>query len=119
MADKYMQLVPTPAVQQAQDKYFGKHQVLENAPETDPFTPKEAGFIASRDMRSEALQGLIDGVNADRPAGEPASVWKTIPQDAATSVWAGVVAGVRSYALDPERAKALWARSEEMVGERC
>ena len=70
MADKYMQLVPTPAVQQAQDKYFGKHQVLENAPETDPFTPKEAGFIASRDMTSEALQGLIDGVNADRPAGD-------------------------------------------------
>ena len=27
-------------------------------------------------------------------------------------------AGVRSYALDPERAKALWAKSEEMVGER-
>jgi hypothetical protein len=26
--------------------------------------------------------------------------------------------GVRSYALDPQRAKALWARSEEMVGER-
>ena len=23
-----------------------------------------------------------------------------------------------SYALDPERAKALWAKSEEMVGER-
>ena len=26
--------------------------------------------------------------------------------------------GVRPYALDPERAKALWAKSEEMVGER-
>ena len=26
--------------------------------------------------------------------------------------------GVRAYALDPERAKALWAKSEEMVGER-
>lgn len=26
--------------------------------------------------------------------------------------------GVRAYALDPERAKALWALSEEMVGER-
>ena len=73
--------------------------------------------------------------------------WKTIPQGAATSVWTGVVAdadevggrycenchvttnvtndeigavaeGVRPYALDPERAKALWARSEQMVGER-
>ena len=26
--------------------------------------------------------------------------------------------GVRSYALDPARAEALWARSEELVGER-
>ena len=26
--------------------------------------------------------------------------------------------GVRAYALDPERAKALWAKSEAMVGER-
>jgi NAD(P)-dependent dehydrogenase (short-subunit alcohol dehydrogenase family) len=68
---------------------------------------------------------------------------KTIPQGAATSVWAGFVAdadtigghfcedcgvaevvhtlqngGVRDYAVDPERAKALWAKSEEMVGER-
>jgi hypothetical protein len=26
--------------------------------------------------------------------------------------------GVRPYALDPDRAKALWAISEAMVGER-
>jgi hypothetical protein len=26
--------------------------------------------------------------------------------------------GVRPYALDPGRAKALWTKSEEMVGER-
>jgi hypothetical protein len=26
--------------------------------------------------------------------------------------------GVRPYAVDPEHAKALWARSEEMVDER-
>ena len=67
---------------------------------------------------------------------------KTIPQGAATQVWAGFVApaaeiggrycedchvaevsaargpGVAPYAVDPERAKALWAKSEEMVGER-
>jgi NAD(P)-dependent dehydrogenase (short-subunit alcohol dehydrogenase family) len=69
---------------------------------------------------------------------------KSIPQGAATTVWAGFVApaaevggkfcedchvgvvqddpakrfGVRSYAVDPENAKALWAKSEEMVGER-
>jgi len=27
MADKFMRLVLTPAVQRAQDKHFGKHQV--------------------------------------------------------------------------------------------
>jgi hypothetical protein len=26
--------------------------------------------------------------------------------------------GVKPYALDPERAKALWAKSEQMVAER-
>jgi uncharacterized protein len=49
MADKFMQLVLTPAVQRAQDKYFGRHQVVEHAPETNPLTPDEAEFIASRD----------------------------------------------------------------------
>jgi predicted pyridoxine 5'-phosphate oxidase superfamily flavin-nucleotide-binding protein len=49
MADKYMQLVLTPSVQQAQDKYFGKHQTVENAPETDALTSDEVGFIGSRD----------------------------------------------------------------------
>ena len=49
MADKFMQLVLTPAVQRAQDKYFGKHRVVENAPETDALTGSEAYFIASRD----------------------------------------------------------------------
>ncbi len=66
---------------------------------------------------------------------------KTIPQGAATSVWAAVTASadevggkycedchiaaiadkgiysVRPYALDPERAKTSWARSQELVGE--
>jgi hypothetical protein len=27
-------------------------------------------------------------------------------------------AGVKPYALNPEAAKALWAKSEDMVGER-
>jgi predicted pyridoxine 5'-phosphate oxidase superfamily flavin-nucleotide-binding protein len=49
MADKFMQLVLTPAVQRAQDKYFGHHQVVENAPEANPLTLDEADFIASRD----------------------------------------------------------------------
>jgi hypothetical protein len=81
---------------------------------------------------------------ANAAAGLPPFTYKTIPQGAATSVWAGVVAssdevggrycedchvaqpaegvevmaGVRAYALDPDHAKALWAKSEEMVGER-
>jgi len=49
MADKFMQLAVTPAVQQAQDKYFGRHQVVKDAPATDALTSDEAGFIASRD----------------------------------------------------------------------
>jgi predicted pyridoxine 5'-phosphate oxidase superfamily flavin-nucleotide-binding protein len=49
MADKYMQLVLTPAVQLAQDKYFGRHQVVEQAAETNGLTLDEADFIASRD----------------------------------------------------------------------
>jgi predicted pyridoxine 5'-phosphate oxidase superfamily flavin-nucleotide-binding protein len=49
MANKYMQLMLTPAVQQAEEKYFGKHQVVESAPETNALTPDEAGFIDSRD----------------------------------------------------------------------
>jgi NAD(P)-dependent dehydrogenase (short-subunit alcohol dehydrogenase family) len=97
-----------------------------------------------RYQSEEQLNALIESISAD--IGEDFQ-WKTIPQGAATSVWAGVVAdadqvggrycenchvttlitdgpinaiaeGVRPYALDPEHAKALWAKSEEMVGER-
>src|SRR6202795_2910221 len=49
MAAKFMEMVLTPAVQQAQDKYFGKHQIMKNPPETDAMTSDEADFIASRD----------------------------------------------------------------------
>ena len=97
-----------------------------------------------RYMTPDVMQGLIDNIaKANEAAGAPAFEWKTIPQGAATSVWAGVVAsadevgglycedchiaervegddirgGVRAYALDPEHAKALWAKSEQMVGE--
>ncbi len=97
-----------------------------------------------RHLAPEVIQNLIDSINASQPAGSPGFKWKTIPQGAATSVWAGVVAspdtiggrycedchvaeiteeegargGVRAYALDAEHAKALWAKSEEMVGEK-
>ena len=100
-----------------------------------------------RHMGAGTLEKLIETINAElSAAGEPPFVFKTVPQGAATSVWAGTVAsgeevggrycenchvspvseglinpaseGVRPYALDPERAKALWALSETMVGER-
>ena len=96
----------------------------------------------TRPAEEEALVASINAANA--AAGLPPFRYKTIPQGAATTVWAAVVAdadavggrycedchvaevddsegmhgGVRSYALDPDRAKALWARSEELVGER-
>jgi NAD(P)-dependent dehydrogenase (short-subunit alcohol dehydrogenase family) len=98
-----------------------------------------------RYMTPEVMEQLISSINAAaQTAGTAQFSWKTIPQGAATSVWAGVVApadliggrycedchvaeietdpgirgGVQPYALNPERAKALWAKSEEMVGER-
>ncbi len=97
-----------------------------------------------RHMTPELMQAMVDRINRSTPPGAPAFQWKSIPQGAATSVWAAAVApadlvggkycedchvaelttesavrtGVRAYALDAERAKALWAKSEEMVGER-
>lgn len=49
MADKYRQLMLTPAVQAAQERYFGHHQAIDDAPERDPLTADEAAFIAARD----------------------------------------------------------------------
>jgi predicted pyridoxine 5'-phosphate oxidase superfamily flavin-nucleotide-binding protein len=49
MADKFMQMVLTPAVQAAQERYFGRHQVVADAPARNPFTADEAAFIAARD----------------------------------------------------------------------
>jgi NAD(P)-dependent dehydrogenase (short-subunit alcohol dehydrogenase family) len=94
------------------------------------------------------LQALLDQIAKDRAAEGKAFQWKTVPQGAATSVWAAVVVpadevggrycenchvgeivadsttitgvseGVRAYALDPNNAEALWKKSEEMVGEK-
>ncbi|MGD0190402.1 MAG: SDR family NAD(P)-dependent oxidoreductase [Rhizomicrobium sp.] len=97
-----------------------------------------------RYMTPDVLKSMTDSINASTPGGLAAFKWKSIPQGAATSVWSGFVAagdlvggkfcedchvaaivddpvvraGVRKYALDPERAKALWAKSEAMVGEK-
>ncbi len=98
----------------------------------------------SRHQTAEAKEQMIAAINASRPAGTPEFRYKSVAQGAATSVWAGVAApadlvggrycencsvaevvatpgartGVRPYALDPEHAKAVWALSEEMTGER-
>ncbi|WP_201446139.1 SDR family NAD(P)-dependent oxidoreductase [Burkholderia gladioli] len=101
----------------------------------------------ARHLPDDALDGMLTQINANLAAqGQPPFRFKTVPQGAATSVWAGVVApadevggryaencglssvtdaelnpaapGVRAYALDPELAKALWEKSEQMVGER-
>jgi len=103
----------------------------------------------AREVDPGALENLIQQINDQAAAeGKGPFKWKTIPQGAATSVWAGVVAsaeeigsrycenchvgkivpdevaitgvseGVRGYALDPRAAEALWKKSEEMVGEK-
>lgn len=97
-----------------------------------------------RYMTAEVRDRLIANIAASQPKGAAPFSWKSIPQGAATSVWAGCVAsaeaigshycedchvaevasipglraGVQPYALDPQHAQALWQKSEEMVGER-
>jgi len=103
----------------------------------------------ARHMDPSQLQALVDRITQEAAnEGKGPFEWKTIPQGAATSVWAAVVApaeeiggrycenchvgrtvpdsvtinaaseGVRGYALDPANAEALWKKSEELVGER-
>jgi NAD(P)-dependent dehydrogenase (short-subunit alcohol dehydrogenase family) len=101
-----------------------------------------------RHIDPSRIQAIIDQINQHNASeGKPPFQWKTIPQGAATSVWAGLVAsadeiggqycenchiahivpddapitavseGIRGYALDPNNAEALWKKSEELVGE--
>lgn len=97
-----------------------------------------------RHMTPQVRQDMMDRIARATPAGQtPDFSWKTIPQGAATSVWAAIVApadavggrycedchvaepqndpnirsGVRDYALDPRTARDLWSLSERMVGE--
>jgi len=94
------------------------------------------------------LQNMVEEISRQLALeGKRPFQFKTIPQGAATSVWAAVVAsaneiggrycenchvgkvvaddvvispiseGVRGYALNPEMAQALWKKSEELVGE--
>jgi len=102
----------------------------------------------ARHMDPAHIQQMLDDLDKQNAAaGNKGFEWKTIPQGAATSVWAAVVApgeeiggrycenchvakivpddvvlnvgseGVKGYALDPETAKALWKKSEDLVGE--
>ncbi len=96
-----------------------------------------------RHFSQEELEGLFATVAKSREdAGLPPATLKEIPQAAATSVWAAVIAdgeeiggryledcavapvddsdnpfadGVRSYALSPESAAALWRKSEQLL----
>ena len=101
-----------------------------------------------RHMDPSQMQKLVDQMNQQLAAeGKAPFQFKTIPQGAATSVWAAVVApadeigarycenchvghvvpdnvpisaiseGVRGYALDLKTAEALWKKSEELVAE--
>jgi NAD(P)-dependent dehydrogenase (short-subunit alcohol dehydrogenase family) len=101
-----------------------------------------------RHMDPSHLEAMVGQINKQLTAeGKGPFQFKTIPQGAATSVWAGVVAtadevggrycenchvgkivaddvvispiseGVRGYALDAKNAEALWKKSEELVGE--
>ena len=102
----------------------------------------------SRHMDQGRLEQMVKQINEQAAAeGKEPFQFKTVPQGAATSVWAAVVAsaeevggqycenchvsevvaddarlgmldeGVRRYALDPQNAVALWKKSEELVGE--
>jgi NAD(P)-dependent dehydrogenase (short-subunit alcohol dehydrogenase family) len=102
----------------------------------------------ARHMEPGQLQAMVDQISKQLAAeGKGPFQFKTIPQGAATSVWAAAVAtadeiggqycenchvgkivaddvvigvmseGVRGYALDAKNAEALWKKSEELVGE--
>ena len=74
MAPKFLQIMLTPAVQQAQDKYFGKHQLVENPAETDEFTNSEAYFIASRDSFYMATTSETGGPTCNTAEAHSASL---------------------------------------------
>lgn len=101
------------------------------------------GTGLTRHLLQEDVRGLLENVEKARAdAGLSPPVWKDVPQTAATLAWAAVVAdkdeiggryledcsiasiddtpnpfadGVKPYALDAEKAKQLWAKSEEML----
>ncbi|BDC43154.1 SDR family NAD(P)-dependent oxidoreductase [Paraburkholderia terrae] len=102
----------------------------------------------ARHMDEGQMAGLLETINSQLASeGKAPFQFKSVPQGAATSVWAAVVAspdevggrycenchvsevvaddvvitpvseGVRQYALDLANAEALWRKTEEMIGE--
>ena len=49
MAKKYLEIAVTPAVVEAQKRYFGRSQRVESGSDHDPLGAEEAEFIAARD----------------------------------------------------------------------
>jgi len=100
----------------------------------------------ARYLDASRMQKIVEQINQQLAAeGKPAFKFKTVPQGAATSVWAAVVApadeigsrycenchvgqivpdhvtitaiseGVRGYAFDAENAEALWKKSKRKI----
>ena len=67
--------------------------------------------------RRSRLQARSAGASGDEVGGkycEDCQVAQIVPAESLQNVMSG---GVREYVLNPERAKALWKKSEELVGE--
>ncbi|EDY18675.1 pyridoxamine 5'-phosphate oxidase-related FMN-binding [Chthoniobacter flavus Ellin428] len=77
MAAKFMQMALTPAVQAAQDRYFGRHFVMADAPERDALTEEELSFIATRDSFYMATNNA-DGWPYIQHRGGPAGFLKVL-----------------------------------------
>jgi len=95
----------------------------------------------ARHMTQELIARMTAMVMTQSDTSSAQRGFKSVPQGAATTLWAAVTApadlvggrycedchvaevakngaGVRPYAVDSERAKLLWERSEELVSER-
>jgi len=96
----------------------------------------------ARHMTQELIQRMIARVMAETDTSSAQRGYKSVPQGAATTLWAAVTApadvvggrycedcavarvsakgaGVRPYSVDPERAKLLWAKSDELVRQEA
>jgi NAD(P)-dependent dehydrogenase (short-subunit alcohol dehydrogenase family) len=95
----------------------------------------------ARYMTQELIEQMTAMVMTQSDNSSAQRGFKSVPQGAATTLWAGVTApadwvggrycedchvaevatkgsGVRPYAVDSARAKLLWSKSEQLVGER-